>query len=79
MEQLNVYDLLGDDTDPVYKSLLNLKKGESITLEDMDLSLNHFGIYELSSETWQECFRDIMDCYRFICRVLKVKMWDEDF
>ena len=78
MEQINVFDLLGNDVDPVYETVANLNKGETVVLEDMNLSLNNFGLYELTHESWHECFRNMIECYRFICRILKIRMWNEE-
>lgn len=76
VEQINVYDLLGNNIDPIYEKLSRLQKGESTELDDMRVSLNEFGLYELSGDSLHECFQDLKKCYRFVCSLLKMKMRD---
>lgn len=76
VEQINVYELLGNNIDPIYEKLSRLQKGETIELDDMRVTLNEFGLYELSGDSLHECFQDLMKCYQFVCQLLKVKMWD---
>lgn len=68
LEQINIYDLIGGIKDPVYEMVASLKKGQSVEVEDMQLSLNQHGLYEISNEELHESFIDVRDCYRFICR-----------
>lgn len=69
LEQTNIYDLLGESVDPVYKKLSNLKKGESLIHKNINISLNEFDLYEVSNEYCHEGFGDVMKCYRFVCQV----------
>lgn len=70
IEQINVYELLGNDTDPIYEKISKLKQGESSQIKDLTVYLNQFNLYELSSDFLHECFREMMDCYRYVCQLL---------
>lgn len=77
MQQVMIYEYLGRDDDPVYKKISNLNKGETIVLDEMNLSLNSFGLYEISTENEHECFSDMMECYQFINDSLRDKLLGE--
>ncbi|MEK3909657.1 hypothetical protein [Oceanobacillus sp. FSL W7-1309] len=78
MQQVMIYEYLGTEEDPVFTKISDLDRGKSIELEDMELSLNSFGLYEVSNEFFHEGFNDIMSCYKFICQELRNRLSNQD-
>lgn len=74
MTQNTIYDYLGNENDPVYQKILQLDKGDSVALEDAEVSLNMHGLYEVSTEEYHEPFSDAGSCYRFVCNLLGEKL-----
>ena len=77
MQQVMIYEYLGTEEDPVFTKISDLDKGKSIEFEDMELSLNSFGLYEVSNEFLHEGFSDMYACYKFVCQFLKDKEFDD--
>lgn len=64
MEQLSVYEFLGNDTDPVLQAINSLKMGERIDLGyGIFVSRNLFNIYEISTNEIHESFKNMHFCY----------------
>lgn len=74
MNQLNIYDHIGIQSDPLMQKLEQLKSGNSVALEDMKVSLNHSGLYEISTEHTHDCCRDLKRCYDYVNNYLKSRM-----
>ncbi|MDY0396811.1 hypothetical protein ACFSMW_14785 [Virgibacillus halophilus] len=68
MEQTNIYDFLVD-MDPVLSKIKNLAKGQAFVLEQIRISLNPFGLYEVESADFHQQFVDCQKCYQFVCKV----------
>lgn len=70
VRQTQLYEYLGISNDPIFNQLKYLKKKEStkIRLNEsvLNISLNSWGIYEVSNGEIHESFRDMNDCYDFI-------------
>ena len=74
MTQNTIYDYLGNESDPIYQKITQLSKGESVLLEDAEISLNINGLYEVSTDEYHEPFSDLNSCYRFVCDLLGKKL-----
>lgn len=78
IEQNTIYDYLDKGNDPIYQKLMQLENGDSIVLEGIEVELNVFGLYEVSSSTYfHEGFSDLDRCYKFICEFLEDKILEE--
>ena len=78
MQQVMIYEYLGTEEDPVFTKISDLDRSKTIELEDMELSLNSFGLYEISNESIHEGFSDIMSCYKFICQELRDRLSNQE-
>ncbi|MFB4471743.1 hypothetical protein ACDI16_02095 [Oceanobacillus caeni] len=63
MEQTMIYDFLGIDQDPLLQKLRAMDKGQQITVGEMKVRLNKVGLFELITETTEECCSNITKCY----------------
>ena len=75
--QVMIYEYLGREGDPVFIRISDLAKDEKIELEDMVVSRNSFGLYEVTNESIHEGFSDMYACYKFVCQFLKDKEFDD--
>ncbi|GAA0471766.1 hypothetical protein [Alkalibacillus silvisoli] len=66
MQQTTIYDYIGIETDPVYKRIKHLEKGESIKLGHATVTKNEFGLYELETNSEHESAHDLIDFYNKI-------------
>lgn len=66
MGQMNLYDYLHKENDPLYKGLAELKAGKTVTISDIEVTLNVFGVYEVSHDQVHDAFSSIEECYRFL-------------
>ena len=67
MEQTFIYEYLGVHSDPVYQMISKLTKGNAIKIGNIDVSLNKFGLYEVTTQDSHDSFRDVQSCYEKIC------------
>ncbi len=70
MEQINLYDYLGVEDDPIYIMLSRLKNGYTVVFEDVHVTKNDFGLFELASNQLHEVFSDIRSCYKYVSDLL---------
>lgn len=73
MEQTMIYDYLGKTDDPLYNRLSALEKGQKIILNNAEIILNTFGLFEIESEEIHEGFSNLLDCYNHLCNELNVR------
>lgn len=66
MEQANIYDFLGVESDPLFNKISRLKKGQAFIAGDVKITLNNHEIYELSTKDEHEGFSNMLDCYKCI-------------
>lgn len=68
MEQLHIYDYLKVTSDPLFNQLEKLNKEQTISIKDTKISLNNFGVYEVSTSKKHEGFRDLNSCYKYLMK-----------
>ncbi|MFD1707692.1 MULTISPECIES: hypothetical protein [Siminovitchia] len=66
MEQTCLYDYLDKQDDPLYRKILLLKKGEDFYVDIYKISLNLFGLYEVTCHESHIAFSSRDECYRFL-------------
>lgn len=73
MEQTMIYDYLGRSDDPLFLDLSKLEKGQRINLNNTDIMMNIFGLFEIETDEIHECFSNISDCYNYLCDELSTR------
>lgn len=70
MQQIQLYEYLGINNDPIFNQIKDLKKRGSMKVQLPEsvliITLNSWGIYEVSNEELHESFSQINDCYEFV-------------
>lgn len=56
MEQTDIYEFLGMNSDPVFNQISNLKVGQAVELGGVKVLLNNQNLYEVETELYHECF-----------------------
>lgn len=56
MKQTDIFDYMGQESDPIFNKINALKKGQTVDLGGVIISLNLQGLYELESTFHHECF-----------------------
>lgn len=64
-DQMNIFNYFGAETDPIHQKISSLEQGDSVYLGHYEITLNHQGIYEISSEGIHEGFGSVEKCYDF--------------
>ena len=68
MQYMNLFELIGVESDPVYQKLAQLQTGESFTIDGICVSYNKF--YEIESDIEHVPFRTINRCYQYLNNAL---------
>lgn len=63
MNQYNIYNYIGQQYDPLYQILQNLKIGETVSFDGCFVSLNEFGLYEVKHREYEFAFSNLEQCY----------------
>ncbi|KIO69297.1 hypothetical protein B4065_1470 [Caldibacillus thermoamylovorans] len=69
-KQLNIYSLIGIETDPIYCMINNLKENDEKEVVDRLIIRKTPRYYEVESNEIHECFHDKMSCYSFLIKKL---------
>lgn len=73
-DQLNIYDHIGIQSDPLMQKLKQLNRGQSVALDDLEITLNQSGLYEISTEETHDCCGNLKRCYDYVNNYLKSRM-----
>lgn len=73
-EQINIYDCLGFESDPLFNSLDSVKKGDSLEIAGYVFTRNSFGLYELSSDNEHMVFSSLSNLYEHLNRLIKCSL-----
>lgn len=73
MKQLNLFDFLGFENDPVFLLIQGIEKDEELTIDKFNVKLTKFGLYEVSSESIHENFCSAKACYNYIYQFVDSK------
>lgn len=68
MQNTNLFEFIGIESDPVHQRLAQLQVGDSFVVDGICVSLHKF--YEVESDMEHVPFRDMFDCYRYLSDVL---------
>jgi len=68
--QLNVYDYLGKEHDPLYQKIDRLDQEQSVEIDSSIVYHSKFGLYEISSPSFHNAYTSKVDCYKKICEIL---------
>lgn len=63
MDQSNIYDFLGIESDPLFRDISRLEKGQTLDLGEIKVIFNEYGIYEIATENMHEGFINAGACY----------------
>ncbi len=66
-----IYDYLGINQDPLLQKLKRMKKGQQIVIGELTIYLNKLGLFEISSENYEECCSNVTKCYQKVCLLEK--------
>lgn len=64
LEQLNLYDVLGKEEDPLYQSLKSLNEEEEIKIDSFTIQKSK--LYEVKNDEIHIGFKDVDCCYDFL-------------
>lgn len=73
-EQINIYDCLGFESDPLFSSLDNVKQGDSLEVAGYVFTRNNFGLYELSSDNEHMVFSSLNKLYEHLNLLIKCSL-----
>lgn len=68
LEQLNLYDVLGIDEDPIYQKLKNLKDNDVIKVDSFYVQKSKY--YEVKNDEIHIGFKDLEQCYTFFKKII---------
>lgn len=70
MVQLNIYNEIGLNDDPVFNKLSTLSTDNVLLLNGLEIKKNNQGWFEISNEEIHELRTDIQKCYEFINQLI---------
>lgn len=70
MRQMSLYDFFGKSNDPLYNKLANLSTGDSFFICEIEVTMNIFGLYEISHSDTHEAFSTIDKCYLELNKII---------
>ena len=68
MQNINLFEVIGVESDPVYKKVASLQVGDVIEIDGIQVRLSKF--YEVESEIEHLPFPNMMSCYRHLSDIL---------
>lgn len=73
-EQTHVYEYLGKESDPLYNEIMHLKVDQSFSIPEINMQVTktRFGLYEIVSATYHECYSSPQSLYERISVLLNV-------
>ena len=72
IQQVNVYEYLGKESDPLFNAICNIQQGYSEYIPEIKVTLikNQHGLYEMASEFNHECYSNKEDLYDCVSEIL---------
>lgn len=70
MEQLSIFHELGFIEDSIYRQLSSMECDEVINIEEITVTKNQVGLFEISSRDVHEGFKTVESVYAEINRIL---------
>jgi len=76
IQQLNVYEYLGKEYDPLFNAICNMPQGYSEYIPEIKVTLikNQHGLYEMASESNHECYSNKEDLYDCVSEILSYSL-----
>ncbi len=69
IHQMNLYEVIGLDDDPVYQLIDRLKENEEIKVETFNIRKTE-KFYEVENDNFHEGFKTKIKCYSFVSSAL---------
>ncbi|MGJ9460675.1 hypothetical protein [Oceanobacillus sp. CF4.6] len=72
IEQTHVYEYLGKENDPLYNNIMYLKVNQSLPIPEtnMQITKTRYGMYEIVSDVFHECYSSPQSLYERISALL---------
>ncbi|MER2121835.1 MAG: hypothetical protein ABS935_16320 [Solibacillus sp.] len=68
MLNMNLFEELGVESDPVYQKMENLQIGEAIEIDGIQIRRNKF--YEIENDYEHKPFKTLINCYRHVSDII---------
>lgn len=68
MLNINLFEELGVESDPIYQKMANLQIGEAIEIDGIQISRNKF--YEIENDYEHTPFKTLISCYRHVSEII---------
>lgn len=64
MKNMNIYEIIGMEFDPVYQAIDNMEIGEERVFHNIAIRrLDSVFKYQLESEDYENCYKSLGECY----------------
>ena len=67
--QITIYDYFDIEDDPLYQTLVLLKRNEKVSIGHVEVCLNRNGIYEITSSQIHEGTSSLFKCYDYLSHI----------
>lgn len=68
MQNINLFEELGVESDPVYQSIANLQTGDAIEIDGIHIRRLKF--YEIENDYEHTPFKSLISCYRHVSDII---------
>lgn len=68
MQNMNLFEVLGVEADPVYQKIANLQSGDAIEIDGIQVRLHKF--YEIENDYEHTPFKTLISCYRHVSDII---------
>ena len=68
MQNINLFEELGIESDPIYQKIANLQTGDVIEIDGIQIRRNKF--YEIENDYEHTPFNSLISCYRHVSDVI---------
>lgn len=68
MQNINLFEELGVESDPVYQSIANLQTGDAIKIDG--IHIRRYKFYEIENDFEHTPFKSLISCYRHVSDII---------
>lgn len=68
MLNINLFEELGIESDPIYQKIANLQTGDAIEIDGIQIRRNKF--YEIENDYEHTPFKSLISCYRHVSDII---------
>ena len=68
MLNINLFEELGIELDPIYQKIANLQTGDAIEIDGIQIRRNKF--YEIENDYEHTPFKTLISCYRHVSDII---------